>query len=242
MISLIAFIKTTPTEVVPSPPIAPLNETLEILTKVNEFYDSAWSKLIFLLAGGFAILGIIMPFVIQHFQNKALKASEKELETKYNSKLSELRQVLENDLNKKLEEQIEIFKDQIEKKMEKNYESANASTLHMQANVNRDKKFYQSAIRDYLHSSTSYAIAEEFINLKATLTGVTYCLDFLKKSEIDYLEEVENIKLLETLDIIENKTISGSFTREIRGIKGKLHTIKNKPEEEKEVQEEPKKP
>ncbi|UPZ14520.1 hypothetical protein [Flavobacterium humidisoli] len=47
------------------------SDTLEILSKVNEFYDSSWTKLISVLAGSFTIFGVIVPLFIQHLTLKA---------------------------------------------------------------------------------------------------------------------------------------------------------------------------
>lgn len=231
MISLITFIKTTPTEVVPSPPIKPLNETLEILTKVNEFYDSAWSKLIFLLAGAFAVLGVIMPFVIQYFQNKSIKASEKELESKMNLQLIELKNTLKEDFSKVIDEKILEYKNDFELKIEKINANANGSSFHAQGNVNHDKKNYKEATRDYFYAIDSYIICEDYINLKAVIAGVLFCIDNLSKDDIDYLENVLSIDLSGTLDNVEIMNGGGAFTRDTRSIKSKiLKILKSTPE------------
>jgi len=209
----------------------PVNNALEVLTQVNEFYNSAWDKLIFIILGAFTILGVFVPFVIQHFQNKSLKASEKELESKLNLKIADLKKALEENLDKKLEENIAEYINDFENKIEKIKESASGSAFHTQANTNNDKKWYKAATRDYVHASVSYTTAEDYINLKATLTGILDCMDNLKKEDINYLENVESINITETLDDIENKTTGGAFTRDIRAIKAKILKIMNTKEE-----------
>jgi len=46
-----------------------IDNNLNIINSVNGFYDSAWNKLIFVIG----VLGILLPIVIQYFQNKNLK-------------------------------------------------------------------------------------------------------------------------------------------------------------------------
>ncbi|MDL2144503.1 hypothetical protein QQY79_18395 [Flavobacterium tructae] len=104
MTSLIAFIKTTPTEVVPSPPITPLNETLEILSKVNEFYDSAWNKLLIVAT----VIGFLVPFIIQIYQTWILNLNKKKLEQKIKEEVekskNEMEIAFQNTLNDKVGE------------------------------------------------------------------------------------------------------------------------------------------
>ncbi|OXB22984.1 hypothetical protein B0A80_13415 [Flavobacterium tructae] len=202
MTSLITFIKTIPTEVVPSPPITPLNETLEILTKVNEFYDSAWTKLIFLLAGAFTILGIIMPFVIQHFQNKALKASEKELESKLTMQVTLLKKTLEEELSVLVQDKFA----ELEKKIEKVTQSSTAQIHHVQGNQNFAKKDFKEAVKDFLKASLNYAKCKHLSNLNRTLANVALCIKSLSIVEIQNLKEVQSIdvnKYLETINKVE---------------------------------------
>lgn len=197
------------------------SDTLEILSKVNEFYNSAWDKL--LVFG--AIIGIIVPSVISYYQKKALTANENGLETKLNQKTKELFSTLEKDLNAKFEKKILDFKAEIERKVEKINENANASIFHIQANNYFEKGWHLMAVRDFLYAIESYAMIDDHTNVKATLTGISSCFDNLKKEDIKHLENIDYVEIIKILDKVDKKNIGGAFSREIKGIKSKYYKI-----------------
>lgn len=49
---------------------------LDVLNNVNTFYDSSWNKLIWVVGALLAVIGVIIPLVIQYWQNKKVKTSE----------------------------------------------------------------------------------------------------------------------------------------------------------------------
>jgi hypothetical protein len=42
--------------------------TLEVLVKVTAFYDSAWTKLLWVVGGAAGVVGVIMPILLQVYQ------------------------------------------------------------------------------------------------------------------------------------------------------------------------------
>lgn len=50
-------------------------EHQEVVNQVNEFYDSAWTKLLFLIA----VIGVIVPFIIQWMQNRNFQFQQSEM-------------------------------------------------------------------------------------------------------------------------------------------------------------------
>ncbi len=57
-----------------------MNETLTILGKVNSFYSGAWSQLIIYTSALFALIGIIIPILVQFYQKRVLKLEKESLE------------------------------------------------------------------------------------------------------------------------------------------------------------------
>ena len=58
-----------------------MTDTLEIINRIDQFYDSAWDKLIIIGTISFGIVGIVVPLIIQWYQKKSLKLSEENLKT-----------------------------------------------------------------------------------------------------------------------------------------------------------------
>ena len=90
-----------------------INQKQNIISQVNDFYDSAWLKLLF----GITILGILVPYIAQYFQNKNLKDLtnfiQKQLKESFDSKLDELKEFNKQEMNdqmKILNENINLTK------------------------------------------------------------------------------------------------------------------------------------
>lgn len=78
------------------------NDTLEILTKINEFYDSAWNKLVLTGVFAFTIIGVIVPYFLDRHQKKVLKLSEEKFETQMNNQIEEAKKTIEKEVLEKL--------------------------------------------------------------------------------------------------------------------------------------------
>jgi LPS O-antigen subunit length determinant protein (WzzB/FepE family) len=59
------------------------DNSIDLINKVDSFYNSAWDKLIIVGSIAFAIIGILVPYVIQWYQKKTLKISEELLKKGY---------------------------------------------------------------------------------------------------------------------------------------------------------------
>jgi len=75
-----------------------LNDRQDIITQVNDFYDSAWLKLIIVIS----ILGILVPIIAQYFQRKNLKDLtefiRKQMNDSFDSKIDELKNFNEREM------------------------------------------------------------------------------------------------------------------------------------------------
>lgn len=223
MISLITFIKTTPAEVVPSPPIKPLNETLEILTKVNEFYDSAWSKLIIVAT----VIGFLVPFIVQIYQTWILKLNKKKLEAKIKKEVETTKKELELAFQKTMDEKIIEF----ESKIDKLNQTTKIYLRYLQANQFQEKGFYYDALIDYLKALEIYIelnrIEDDGPNLKAFLNSIIECLNEHDKDVFGKLAEIDiHIKVL--LNSISGCENGEKYLDEIQEVRNKIAEVNNK--------------
>lgn len=199
----------------------PVNDTLEILSKVNEFYDSAWSKLIFLLAGTVAVLGIIVPYVIQHFQNKSLKASEKELESKLNMKIEEARKTIEAEITKKFESKLLEHEENFEKKSS----GLNGQILYLEANSFLAVQDYKQAFKDFCLALSYYSYAEDLPNTTITLDSIKSCLNHLTKDDVYSLKHVDAVDIAEILNDMEETLGAHVVGNLVRDVRAKLYQL-----------------
>ena len=202
---------------------------LELINKVDSFYNSAWDKLILVGSVAFGVIGILVPFVIQWYQKKSLKISEELMKKEMENQTLKLKSELLDDINKTLEERIKIF----EEKIEKLNASTNAKTFHLQGNGNLKSGDMLNAIADYITCAEDYIICEDYSNLQTILRLILNdCLPNLSIEEIEDLKISHNCHLDTLLDNLTNIEDKGAFSQKIREIKLKLSklpkTIKDK--------------
>lgn len=185
MISLITFIKTTPTEVIPSPPIKPLNETLEILSKVNEFYDSSWSKLLYVIGGAFAVLAIAVPLIIQYIQNKTIKASEKELENKIIDEIEKAKKEIKDELTATLNEKIKEY----DVKLKKSSDELSGMMMFINGVNYSGSKEFLLAYQCFVYSFESHLDGNIKSQFKLNLENILDSLKKLTSESIEILRE-----------------------------------------------------
>lgn len=207
------------------------NNGIDLINKVDSFYNSAWNKLIIFGSVAFAIIGILIPFVIQWYQNKTLKISEELLKKEIENQTSKIKAELLGDINIILEERISIF----EQKIEKLNASANAKAFHLQGNSQLNIANISGALSDYIAAAMDYLVCEDYSNLHTVLRVISEnCIQPLSYEEIMDLKISDNCDLENLLDKLENTDDKGMFLQLSRDIRIKLtklpKTIKDKPQ------------
>ncbi|WP_035643795.1 hypothetical protein [Flavobacterium sp. ASV13] len=168
----------------------------------------------------FALLAIIIPIAIQYFQNKSLKASERELEGILNLKIEEAKKEINNEMILTLESKLSTY----EKKLQKDISNLNGQIMQLQANSFFDDRNYLDAFGDYCLAVSHYTYSDDVINLGRAIECIKKCLDYLTKEEILRLKTVENIDIVIILNELEEEkpTISAEMVRTVRD---KLHDL-----------------
>ena len=200
--------------------------SLDILEKVDYFYNSAWNKLI--LIGG--IIGIVVPLLFHWYQKKVLVLSENKLKAEIKSETSKIEERIEESIQSELEEKIKDY----EKKIELLNASFNAKVFHLQANSSFEKGNYQSALANYITASFNYLKSDDFSNLQITLSAISdSCLQHLSSEEINDIKISHNENLDKLLEELGEKDNDGTLTQQIRSIKLKLSKLPQKKDEKK---------
>lgn len=197
-------------------------EQTEIISKVNEFYNSAWEKLVLIGTVSFGIVGIIIPMAIQWYQRRSLKLSEDILK-------KEMALELENS-KKEILEQIQISLkeslDNYERKIEKLNSSMEASTFHLQANSQIEKGLVLDAFADYITAASGYLHCENYINLQIVLRTISNsCLPKLSIEEINDLKIKNEVDFDILLANISDNDEMNTFTEILREIKFKYSKL-----------------
>lgn len=190
-------------------------DAIDLINKVDSFYNSAWSKLIIIGTVSFAVVGIIVPFMIQWYQKKTLNISEELLKKDIESQALKIKSEILLDINETLEKRIAIF----ESKIEELYASTEAKTFHLQGNGQLAKNLITDALSDFIIAASNYIKCNDYRNLQRVMKVISEnCVPHLSAEELNDLKNnnIDLELLLGNLSTSDEKGIFGDIIQEIR--------------------------
>lgn len=195
---------------------------IDLINKVDSFYNSAWDKLVLFGTISFAIIGILIPFVIQWYQKKTLKISEELLRKDIENASLKMKADLLSDINDTLEKRMILF----EQSINKLNASINAKTFHLQGNSQLKDGHISSALSDYIIASIDYLNSEDTPNLQIVLDIINEdCLPKLSIKEVDDIKTSHDTNLENMLINITEKDNNAIYSRIIREIRSTLNKL-----------------
>ena len=124
-----------------------IDNNLNIINGVNQFYDSAWLKLIIVIS----ILGVILPFVVQYFQNRNLKLLLEDISKKFENSVKSL----QSENQEKFERELDVFDKKFKILEEKNI--INESKIKWSTNFLQGRTYLVS--KEYVYSVLGFLTA-----------------------------------------------------------------------------------
>lgn len=202
------------------------DKSVDLIDKVDNFYNNAWNKLILFGSVLFAVVGILVPLFIQFYQKRVLKLGENELKNK-----------LKTEITKELLETIKKEFEENQKQIKILNASANAKILFSQAKFSLEKNSYSGALGELVSASYFCMECNDYKTLQNILDYIlNNCLPSLSIEEIDDLKTASVCDLNLFLDDLTKKDDRAMFQTKIGDIKVKLtklpKKIKDKPEEQ----------
>lgn len=228
---------------------------LDILTKVNTMYDSAWTRLVVLIG----LIGVGIPLFIQWYQTKQLKAdreevlneiegaknsfkediakAQKDLETE----IENATQKLNNDFKKEMDETKEELTKDFEAQLKEKFDNADEKLMqiqfesdahlhHLQGTINHDKENYVKAFFHQLKTChyTLLANTQDYFN--ANIKNLTLVIKHLKNynqiQEIETRAGVTIEQLITKVNTIDNNR----WQEEINDLTTAIEELKNRSE------------
>lgn len=199
-----------------------LNQKQEIIGRVNEFYDSAWLKLIIVIS----ILGILVPIIAQYFQRLNLKELTNfignEIKDRFDTRLSELKEFN----NSQIEIALKDYKNElslIENSNKNILNELDASTYYLQGRASLLDKQYELAMVSFIKSANLWLISKRPERSKVLFVNMKICLKKIEEKKVldridKYLQEsdlcgsslektLENFKLHDHKEYFYDKLI-----------------------------------
>lgn len=209
------------------------NNAIDLIQKVDTFYNNAWNKLIFVITIGFAIVGIIVPLFLQWLQKRTLKASEELLKKEIGEKTKEIKDKITDELLIKIDEKFKVY----EKEIKITRATGKAKASLAEGKYNLEKNDYKRALSDFINASYGSIECDDYKTLQDVVKYIlNNCLPYLSKEEIDDLKVAKDADLNLFLDYLTEKDDRGTFQTIIGEIRVRItklpKTIKEKPEEQ----------
>lgn len=205
-----------------------IDNNLNIINGVNEFYDSSWNKLIFIIG----VLGILLPIVIQYFQNKNLKLLLDEITKKFDKSILELKE--ENTI--KFNAEIENFENKFKFLEEQNITNSiriKWTSNLIQARSYLDKNNYSSALRGLFFALSIELQNRDRLNdnIRTTLNFILQCVSKITQEDFDSavkkLDENHDIVLDNIWASLSEQQDYETYSDVIEKIKNKINQIKS---------------
>lgn len=195
---------------------------LELVEKIDSFYNSAWNKLVIVGSIAFGIIGIVMPILLQWYQRKVLSANEDKLKAIILNESKNIENKLMDEVQQLIDEKLE----QYEEKIEKINASSRAKTFHLQANSNVEFNRYKDAYTDYISAGFNYHESDDFLNLRRVLKNIqVVCIPKLCTQDVEDIKISHNNDIEELLTTLEEEKEYGYFTDLINEIRYSLSKI-----------------
>jgi hypothetical protein len=186
-------------------------DSLALLSQVQGFYDSAWTKLLFVVVGGFAFGGVIFPFVLQRLQSKSFAKESK-------GRIEEAIARLEKQFDERIASEVVRIK--------RDGDLTLGAVNLVQAQIN-------FANGDKSGAASAYAVAAFFFLTNEHYHYLPIAIEGVKKSLVDGVNKTNVSVTTEAVDrlilALSDKKQNGRYDSEVEQIKTLWNTAKEKP-------------
>ena len=156
-----------------------------IATEVNNFYDSAWLKLLIVIT----ILGIILPILVQYFQRKNYKELAENLKKSFDNKLDILKDNYELRIDKIVTEYEKNLKE-LESKNDKAMYEIDANTYYLQGRSLMLERSFVPAVFSYLKAILTLKKCNRIDRIIPNLNMLKRALNKVEPERINFLDKV----------------------------------------------------
>ena len=165
-------------------------EKQDVISQLNDFYNSAWLKLVIVIT----LLGILLPILVQYFQRKSLKDLtdfiSKQMNDTFELKIQELK--IFNKIE--IEDSIKELKENLNKIEIENRNilvELDATTFYMQGRTSLEQKRFEMCIPDFLRSANLWLVSKRPRRSLVQFANILKALQQIDKK--DSLLKIDNL-------------------------------------------------
>ncbi|GAB4512724.1 MAG: hypothetical protein Tsb0026_16830 [Sulfuricaulis sp.] len=193
---------------------------IEIINSVSSFYEAAWNHLLWFVVVAGAIIGVLVPYLIQLYQRRLFKVEEGNIKQELDKHVNQIKADLLKSIEDRFGGQAVTMDNkfsELHEELAKEIAGAKGGVYFVQARVNREKKSYGLAVRSYALAAIEFLHADSHENLQKVLGQIEECLSHVVKKQILSLEI--NDCFGPFLKGLEAENTSGRYAINIRKLK-----------------------
>jgi len=163
--------------------------SLDLISKVDAFYNNAWTKLIWIIGIFFTVIAVVTPVITLLIQKRELKLGEEKLKKDIKDSEKRLKAYIKTEydnaiieLSSKNNENLTALETKLSKKV-------GARTNYLQGLMELQQKDYIRSFYLFYLSTSSYLELSDDFHSKITLDALINNIDTVVKSDIVYLME-----------------------------------------------------
>ncbi len=148
---------------------APSKDSMDLLTRIDTFYNNAWGRLVWVITIVFAAIGVIIPVLTQWYQRRELRLSEERLNNDIEDSIKATQEAFTKYVDGQVEEKFKKLDEQL------TIRTANlrAMTFHLQGNIFFNEGRYADALLSFFIALEAYANAgDPDDNIRSVLQNI----------------------------------------------------------------------
>ncbi len=214
------------------------SSTLEILTKVDEFYNSAWTRLMAFSAFFVTVVSVILPLLIswinQKNQQKIFDTKSQEILDKITFETSKSRAEIETQLENSLELMVQEKTLKLEELIEERSSRAIGGIYQVQANVLHGKHDHREALISCLGAIKNHMLSNDEFNLQKMLDLSLISLETLSKKDFEEPDGLSR-KIEDVISKLKRYNTNGRYSSNIQDLESAFIKSKRQDTENKQL-------
>ena len=207
-----------------------LSEYIDIVTKVDTFYNNAWDKLVLFGAIIFIIVGVVFPYIMQRVIRNQQKKDIKLNVKRFRQWVINQQKKSEDEINDKVDKRFAAKVEELNEQMRKNNNNGKALSFHVMGYYLFDKGDFINSFRNLILAAGYYFLAENYDGVHRMVSSLSKSLPNLKYDDLIELQDVENISIFKLIKNLEEGKPGTLFKSDIIEVKNQINALKKKNE------------